>query len=528
MSFTKFIYKQLKENLFFSYKSTALVTLLVSVINIVFWQIHYTDNVITGYTINPKATMKAITSVGFLLLAFSYFTKNKKSIKILIVSGILLQCIQFAVGCLKITNLPSLNLSSAVTSVMFILSFLAIYFIKVKRIRIVFLILNSILYLLASFSVFYYLLDMNELVKFIGFETLSWNAAILFFMNSISLFEYKLITRIDTLNIKEILIKETHPYKYYPFFFLIPILITTIVSILAYFKLITIIVAAFLIILFLSASSFINMFLYSNNFIRFYIEITNKANELEETNRELSRLNKKLSMLNKKVNHKNAYLEDFAAITSHNLREPIVALDELNKITNYITTETGLRENELKEMYNSSIERLTQGIDNLIEYHNFIKNEDEIKKKSTWLSNSINETFKTLEHLKPKDTTITIDIAEDILLTKNYIENILRNLITNSFKYKKENIPLEIKIVAYKTAGNYKILFRDNGIGIDLIKNKFNLFKKAKRFHEKSKTSNGYGLYYTKLYVEKLKGTIAIYSSPHKGTAFRIQIKVSK
>ncbi|WP_338357891.1 HAMP domain-containing sensor histidine kinase [Yeosuana marina] len=517
-----------QKSFFFSYKLTAFFTIAAALVNIILWQTGHIKNVFTGYTINPNATMKVITSLSFILLGCCYVTDNKTIIKRLIICGLLLQVGQLVLVVTGLSNNLGWNLSSGATLFMFGLVFLAVFYIKVKRIRIPFLIINSILYTTASFAVYYYLLDMNELISFKGFETLSWNTSILFFINAISLYEYKLIKRIGSVKLKEILVTNTHPYKYYPFFFLIPIILITTVSVLTYLKYLTIVQTAFFIILFLSVSSFINMFLYSNNFIRFYLDITDKASQLEIKNKKLYGLNLQLKRLNKKINNKNAYLEDFATITSHNLREPIVALSELHKLTNYSALEGTLENKELKEMYNSSIERLNKGIESLIQYHEFIKNEDNPKKETTLLSSSIKSVFNELTPLKPKGTTLTLDIANDLKLTKSYIDDILTNLFTNSFKYKKDREDLKLKIIAYKTNDTYKILFRDNGIGIDLLKNKLNLFKKAKRFHQKSKNSNGYGLYYTKLYVEKLNGTIDIYSKPKWGTALRIQIKLSK
>ncbi|HIC32572.1 MAG TPA: ATP-binding protein, partial [Flavobacteriaceae bacterium] len=52
------------------------------------------------------------------------------------------------------------------------------------------------------------------------------------------------------------------------------------------------------------------------------------------------------------------------------------------------------------------------------------------------------------------------------------------------------------------------------------------LFKKRKRFHKRSNNSNGYGLYYTEICVHKLNGKIDVYSTPEKGTAFRIKLKL--
>lgn len=203
---------------------------------------------------------------------------------------------------------------------------MSFYFIKVKINKTSFLIVNGFLYVLSNFAVFLYLLNVNRVNAIIGFETLSWNTSILFFMNSISLFELKLVKRIDTLKFRNIGINESHPYKYYPFFFLMPILFITGISVLYQINLLTVIESAFIIILFLNTSSFINMFLYSYNFIKYYIEINEKSNQLQIKNHELSKLNEKLTSLNKTISKKKAYLEDFATITSHSLREPIVAL----------------------------------------------------------------------------------------------------------------------------------------------------------------------------------------------------------
>lgn len=507
-----------------SYKLTAIATIAVSVINIYYWLVGDLFNIFTGYTINPVATMKAITSVGFLILVANYYLKNKRVIEILIFTGLLVQYTQFSLIYFEIVDPEDCYLSSPITIFMFSLAYLAFYFIKVRSKKILFLIFNGILYLLSAFAVFYYLLDMQELNTISGFETLSWNTAMLFFMNSISLFELKLIKHIDSMKLQEIISRKTHPYNYFPFFFLVPILLILFVSVLAYYKIITIVQATFLIFLFLNTSSFINMFFYSYNFILFYLNVTEKASELKVINRKLNNLNTELAKLNKQLKQKNTYLEDFATITSHNLREPIIALSELQKISEQITTEDSFEDYDIKSMYKASIDRLKQGINSLVQYHKFIKNEDMIAQESISLKKGIEDVYTDLKLSIPKDTVINFNFKDDILLPKNYIDTIFKNLLTNSFKFKKESIPLNINITAYKINGNYTIFYKDNGIGINLGLFKNQLFNKRSRFHKKSNNSNGYGLFYTKLCVEKLKGKIDVYSTLGKGTGFKIKL----
>ncbi|WP_417871860.1 ATP-binding protein [Winogradskyella sp.] len=521
-----FLRKHFGVNLFFSYKLTALVTIMVSVVNIYYWVTDDFYNVFSGFTINPNATMKVITSIGFLILGSIYYLKKTNLIKGLIFLGLLIQVIQFSIANLSILENDFNNLSSGATILMFCIAYSSMYFIKVKKLKIVFLILNSTLYILSSFAVFYYLLDMDELNTISGFETLSWNTAMIFFMNSISLFELKLINKIDPIKFNEVVSKKTHPYNYFPYFFLIPVLFIIFASFAAYYKIITIVQAAFFIILFLNTSSFINMFFYSYNFILFYVEITRKSSQLKANNKLLNSLNEELTSLNKKLKRKNAYLEDFASITSHNLREPIIALEELQKISEQIASQEGFTNEEVQTMFNTSISRLHQGINSLVQYHDFIKNEDQKSDNKISLKTGIESIINNTKNLAPANTLIDLDIKQDLTIQKNYIDTIFSNLLSNSYKYKKNSTNLKVKIIAYRVNDTYSILYRDNGVGINLSYFKKHLFKKRKRFHKKSNNSNGYGLYYTKLCVKKLNGKIDIYSTLGKGTAFRIKLKL--
>ena len=269
------------------------------------------------------------------------------------------------------------------------------------------------------------------------------------------------------------------------------------------------------------------MFFYSYNFIRFYTDISQKSTELRKNNEKLNYLNKELAELNDNLKNKNSYLEDFATMTSHNLREPIIALKELQKVTKHVSTESSFTNEELQDMFYTSIRSLNQGINSLIQYHEFIKNNEKETELKTSLHKEINNLFSELENIMPEQSTLSLNVEEDIMLSKNCIDTIFRNLITNSIKYKKEDTNLSIKIICYRVNDCYNILYKDNGIGINLNFFKKQIFKKRKRMHEKSNNSNGYGLYYTELCVKKLNGKINVYSKPGKGTAFRIRINIS-
>ena len=65
---------------------------------------------------------------------------------------------------------------------------------------------------------------------------------------------------------------------------------------------------------------------------------------------------------------------------------------------------------------------------------------------------------------------------------------------------------------------------KDNGIGIDIEKNKDKIFGLYQRFHNHP-DSKGLGLYLVKSQVESMGGTINVDSKVGKGTTFTLNFK---
>jgi signal transduction histidine kinase len=98
------------------------------------------------------------------------------------------------------------------------------------------------------------------------------------------------------------------------------------------------------------------------------------------------------------------------------------------------------------------------------------------------------------------------------------------NLLTNAIKYKSENRKLKITINANEVDDTVYLIFKDNGIGIDLERNRDKVFGLYQRFHNYP-DSKGLGLYLVKSQVETMGGTISIESEVNKGTTFTLTFK---
>jgi signal transduction histidine kinase len=119
--------------------------------------------------------------------------------------------------------------------------------------------------------------------------------------------------------------------------------------------------------------------------------------------------------------------------------------------------------------------------------------------------------------------TTTITQHNDFKTDPIRIRTILRNVLSNSFKYFNPVVAepcVDLNICV--TATHCDIRVTDNGIGINptLKSRVFDMFFRAT---ERS-TGTGLGLYIVKSMVEKLNGKVTLESNPNEGTTLQITI----
>ncbi|WP_395050053.1 PAS domain S-box protein [Flavobacterium sp.] len=227
----------------------------------------------------------------------------------------------------------------------------------------------------------------------------------------------------------------------------------------------------------------------------------------------------------KELTQNNKDLQQFSYITSHNLRAPLSNLTGLLNLINDIP----IKDPELKEIldgFNKSTHLLNDTINDLVKVI-IIKDNPSIEKENLMLKDIFEDVFSQLEFLiglhKP---IIKFDFEQVSFLNtnKSYLESILLNLLTNAIKYKSETRKLKINITAKQFDDDVVLIFKDNGIGIDLERNRDKIFGLYQRFHDYP-DSKGLGLYLVKSQVETMGGTISIESKVNIGTTFTLTFK---
>lgn len=227
----------------------------------------------------------------------------------------------------------------------------------------------------------------------------------------------------------------------------------------------------------------------------------------------------------RELTQNNKDLKQFSYITSHNLRAPLSNLIGLLNLIEDIPIEN----EELEEIlagFTKSTHLLNETINDLVKVI-IIKDNPSMQKEEVSLKEVFENVFSQLSfQIELHKPIIKLKFERVPLLNTNkaYIESILLNLLTNSIKYKSENRKLKISIIAEQIDHKAILTFKDNGIGIDLERNRDKVFGLYQRFHNYP-DSKGLGLYLVKSQVETMGGTISIDSEVNKGTTFTITFK---
>ena len=217
----------------------------------------------------------------------------------------------------------------------------------------------------------------------------------------------------------------------------------------------------------------------------------------------------------------NTRLQNFAHIVSHNIRSHSA---NMSSLVHFLETIDDPNEKvNLFGMLKTSTEKLEKTIENLNE---IITVNQQLQKpaENRNLRDEVNNTLKVLSGtIRNNNVSVSIDIESEIEVNviPAYLDSILLNIMSNAIKYRSKKRDLNLNISAKKEGGYTVLYIQDNGIGIDLKKNKGKVFGMYQTFHG-NEDSRGFGLYITKNQIEAMDGKIEVDSKVDEGSTFKI------
>jgi PAS domain S-box-containing protein len=247
------------------------------------------------------------------------------------------------------------------------------------------------------------------------------------------------------------------------------------------------------------------------------------------TNKDITE-KKKLEIEREKITadliQRNKDLEQFTYIISHNLRAPVANIIGLSTLLNEFKN----AQHEYSDTIDGiavSANKLDAVILDLNQILQVSKSNEKVEVVS--LTELIDDIQTSINHLIEKENVrIQCDFAggDSIFTLKSYLYSIFYNLILNSIKYHNPGVLPVINITSKTADSKIHINYRDNGRGIDMVKNAKSLFGLYKRF-DMSVEGKGMGLFMVKMQVESLGGTIALQSELNEGTRFELEFPIN-
>ena len=232
----------------------------------------------------------------------------------------------------------------------------------------------------------------------------------------------------------------------------------------------------------------------------------------------------------------NEMKNDFVNNMTHEFKTPIASLSlAAQMLADESVKKTPAMYDNLGKVIDTETKRLRYQVEKVLQMS--LYDHDNIALKPVELNaddlieNIIGTSFAL--KIERQGGTIEADLEADnpnIYFDELHFTNVISTLLDNAVKYRREDVPLQLKVRTHNQGDKYCLSIQDNGIGIkkeDLKR----IFEKFYRVHTGNKHNVkgfGLGLAYVKNMIRQHKGSIKVESEPNQGTTFMITLPTLK
>ncbi|HEY6284027.1 MAG TPA: HAMP domain-containing sensor histidine kinase [Ktedonobacteraceae bacterium] len=262
-------------------------------------------------------------------------------------------------------------------------------------------------------------------------------------------------------------------------------------------------------------------------------DLYEKNQALREANSQLEEQSTQVEAAYNQQVYLNELKDDFLLNVNHELRTPLTAIyGFLDLMREYHGQLDSSMELTLINQAVSGCEELQQLVSNVLDtLQGDIKGKEPTSEVFS-IATVADEVINLFEPQKKLDNHISMMIPENLFVVANkqYVHQVLLNLLSNAFKYSPMHTPIEISARLYDNStaeGNVQSLVcvsvQDAGPGIPASEARvlFGKFVRLKRDLVGSVRGTGLGLYISKQLVEAMGGNIWVESSGIAGQGSR-------
>jgi PAS domain S-box-containing protein len=260
---------------------------------------------------------------------------------------------------------------------------------------------------------------------------------------------------------------------------------------------------------------------FNNHLIAIIRDVTERQQteeNLQVRANELTHLSKILARTNEELAEKNQELEQFAYVTSHDLKAPLRAIANLSEwIEEDLAGQLPAENQRQMTLLRRRVYRLEALINGLLEYYR--AGRTKVTTETVDVNLLLAEIIDSLD--PPATLKIEIEPGMPTLQTKKLpLSQVFSNLISNAIKYHHRSDG-HIKISAQERENFYEFAVADDGLGI-APEHQDKVFTIFQTLQSRDQTeSTGIGLAIVKKIIETEGGEISLESELGEGATFR-------
>ena len=260
-------------------------------------------------------------------------------------------------------------------------------------------------------------------------------------------------------------------------------------------------------------------------------ELEEKASLLEEKNHAIEEARASIGLKVQELEATGRYKSEFLANMSHELRTPLNSILVLarilkdNKLAN-------LSDDQLKYadvIFNAGNDLLTH-INDILDLSKIESGKLDMQNEHVKVSDILDDMQMLFNEIaankKIKFTSSTANVPVSIFTDKGRLEQVLKNLLSNAFKFTPDNGSIAINVLPGNGDRTISFRIKDSGIGIPADKQKiiFEAFQQADGSTSRKYGGTGLGLSISRELAGLLGGVITLTSEPNKGSEFVLTI----
>lgn len=262
-------------------------------------------------------------------------------------------------------------------------------------------------------------------------------------------------------------------------------------------------------------------------------ELEERSKILEEKNQLIVERNLDIQKKAEELELSTKYKSEFLANMSHELRTPLNSILLLSRLLSE-NSDKNLNEDQIEygRVIHSSGNGLLTLIDEILDLSKIEAGKMELEYQDTAIKEIVTDMHSLFNPLaKEKSLSFTTNINEGvpkrIAVDKMRFEQILKNLLSNAFKFTKKGF-VTLDIAPSDQEGFINFSVKDSGIGIPRDKQDhiFEAFQQADGSTRRKYGGTGLGLSISRELAKLQGGELILESEPDKGSTFTISIPV--